>query len=358
MHVHFREPGFAYKETVLSGSIAAARGGYTAVCTMPNLNPVPDSYDNLQLQLDIIRDSAKINVYPYASITKGEKGNVISDMDDLAVNAVAFSDDGKGIQSPIMMKEAMLKAKSLGKIIAAHCEDESLINGGYVRLGEYSKANGHLGILKESEWKAIERDLKLVEQTGGAYHVCHISCKESVELIKDAKKSGLDVTCETAPHYLILTENDLKDEGRFKMNPPLGSEEDRLALIDGIVDGMIDMIATDHAPHSNEEKSCGLAKSLFGIVGLETCFQLLYTEFVKKNVIDLNKLTELMALNSRKRFGIPLGNDFTVWDLNEVCEIKSSEFLSKGKSTPFEGRKVLGKNILTVCNGKPIYENF
>ncbi len=357
VHVHFREPGFAYKETIYSGSMAAARGGYTAVCTMPNLNPVPDSLANLRRQTEIIANTAKINVYPYAAITQGEKGEVLSDMDALAKEAVAFSDDGKGVQSPSVMKEALLKAKSLNKIIAAHCEDNSLLNGGYIRLGEYSKSHGHVGIPKESEWKAIERDLKLVAETDAAYHVCHISCKESVELIRDAKRSGLDVTAETAPHYLILTESDLREDGRFKMNPPLGNEEDRRALIDGIADGTIDMIATDHAPHSAEEKSRGLKGSLFGIVGLETAFPLLYTKLVKGNIIDLNKLIELMALNPRRRFGIPLGNDFTVWDLNASYEIDPNEFLSKGRATPFTGTRVFGKQILTVCSGKTVYEN-
>lgn len=358
VHVHFREPGFAYKETIASGTSAAARGGYTAVCTMPNLNPVPDCSANLREQTDIIKNTAKIKVYPYGAITKGERGEELSDMQDLASGVIAFSDDGKGVQSPAMMKEAMLKAKSLNKIIAAHCEDNSLLNGGYIRLGQYSKEHGHAGILKESEWKAIERDLKLISETGAAYHVCHISCKESVELIKDAKKSGLNVTCETAPHYLLLTENDLQEEGRFKMNPPLGDEADRLALIEGIADGTIDMIATDHAPHSQEEKSRGLRGSAFGIVGLETAFPLLYTGLVKENVITLNKLIELMAINPRKRFSIPLGKDFSVWDLNESYKINPNDFLSKGKSTPFEGREVFGKQILTVCDGEPIYENF
>ncbi len=354
VHVHFREPGFAYKETILSGSLAAAHGGYTAVCTMPNLNPVPDSAENLLKQTDIIKNSAKIKVYPYGAITVGEKGESLSDMAALANNVVAFSDDGKGVQSAAIMQEAMQKAKSLNKIIVAHCEDNSLLNGGYIRLGTYSEAHGHVGIDKKSEWKAIERDLNLVLKTGAAYHVCHISCKESVELIKDAKKSGLNVTCETAPHYLILTENDLQEDGRFKMNPPLGSEEDKLALISGIESGVIDMIATDHAPHSQEEKSRGLRGSAFGIVGLETAFPLLYTYLVKQNVISLNKLIELIAINPRKRFDIPLNGDFSVWNLNESYVINPNDFLSKGKSTPFEGKKVFGKHVLTVCDGKPI----
>ncbi len=357
VHVHFREPGFSYKETIKSGSLAAAHGGYTAVCTMPNLNPVPDSTENLNEQLKIIERNAAINVYPYGAITVGQKGEILSDMEDIANSAIAFSDDGRGVQSEQLMREAMMKAKSLGKIIVAHCEDNSLLHGGYIHDGDYAKAHNHKGICSESEWKPIERDLKLAKETGCAYHVCHISCKESVELIRRAKAEGVNVTCETGPHYLILTDEDLREDGKFKMNPPLRSKEDRDALIDGIKDGTIDMIATDHAPHSDEEKSKGLEKSAFGIVGIETAFQLVYTHLVKKNIISLEKAIELLSVNPRKRFNIPLGDDCTVWNLNEKTVINPDEFLSKGKATPFENTEVFGKCLLTVCGGKTVYKS-
>lgn len=357
VHVHFREPGFSYKETIKSGSLAAARGGYTAVCTMPNLNPVPDSAEHLAEQLKIIENDAVINVYPYASITVGQMGEKLSDMEKLSENAIAFSDDGKGVQSEKLMREAMLRAKALGKIIVAHCEDNSLLHGGYIHDGIYAKEHGHRGICSESEWRPIERDLRLAKETGCAYHVCHISCKESVELIRKAKAQGVNVTCETAPHYLILTDEDLQEDGKFKMNPPLRSKEDRDALIEGIKDGTIDMIATDHAPHSAEEKARGLEKSAFGIVGIETAFQLLYTHLVKKNIISLERATELLAINPRKRFNIPLGDDCTVWNLSEKSVINPDEFLSKGKATPFENTEVYGKCVLTVCGGKTVYKS-
>ena len=355
VHVHFREPGFFYKETIKSGSHAAARGGYTAVCTMPNLNPVPDCYENLKQQTDIIKKDACISVYPYGSITVAQQGEELADMGSMT-EAIAFSDDGKGIQTEELMKKAMKKAKSLGKIIVAHCEDNSLLFGGYIHDGVYAKEHSHKGICSESEWKPIERDLLLAKETGCRYHVCHISCKESVELIRKAKAEGVDVTCETAPHYLVLDENDLKEHGRFKMNPPLRSREDRLALIEGIKDGTIDMIATDHAPHSDEEKSRGLSGSAFGIVGIETAFPVLYTLLVKENIISLEKLIELLSVNARKRFNIPLNNDFTVWDLNKEFTVDPKNFLSKGKSTPFEGAKLFGECVLTVCNGKIAYK--
>ncbi len=355
VHVHFREPGFSYKETIETGSKASARGGYTAVCTMPNLNPVPDSAEHLKEQLDLIKENAVINVYPYASITVGQKGEELSDFDNMAENSVAFSDDGRGVQSEALMKEAMLKAKALGKMIVAHCEDNSLLFGGYIHDGDYCKAHNHKGICSESEWKPIERDLKLVKETGCSYHVCHISTKESVELIRKAKAEGLDVTCETGPHYLVLDDNDLEENGSFKMNPPLRSEADRLALIEGIKDGTIDMIATDHAPHSAEEKSKGLAGSAFGIVGIETAFQIMYTNLVKTGVITLEKLIELLAINPRKRFNIPLGTDYTVWNLEKDVVIKSEDFISKGKATPFENTPVKSECVLTVCDGNVVY---
>lgn len=356
VHVHFRQPGFSYKETIKSGSMAAAHGGYTAVCTMPNLNPVPDSAKNLNEQLKIIKNDAVIGVYPYGSITVGQLGEKLSDMEDMAENVIAFSDDGKGVQSEAMMREAMLRAKALGKIIVAHCEDNSLLKGGYIHDGIYAKKHGHRGICSESEWKPIERDLKLVKETGCAYHVCHISCKESVELIRQAKAEGVNVTCETAPHYLILTDEDLQDDGKFKMNPPLRAKEDKQALIEGIIDGTIDMIATDHAPHSAEEKSKGLEKSAFGIVGIENSFQLLYTHLVKKKIINLEKLIDLLAINPRKRFNIPLNDDCTIWSLDEKTVINPDEFISQGKSTPFENTEVYGKCILTVCDNKIVYK--
>ena len=356
VHVHFREPGFSYKETIASGSRAAAHGGYTAVCTMPNLNPVPDSVEHLNEQLNIIKNDAVINVYPYASITVGQNGLNLSDMQGMAKNCIAFSDDGRGVQSRKLMREAMLKAKALGKMIVAHCEDNKLLYGGYIHDGEYAKAHNHRGICSESEWGPIKRDLELVKETGCKYHVCHISCKESVELIRRAKAEGLDVTCETGPHYLILDDSNLQEDGKFKMNPPLRSYEDKLALIEGIKDGTIDMIATDHAPHSADEKSKGLEKSAFGIVGIETAFPLMYTYFVKTGTITLEKLMDLLVYNARERFNIPLNqNDYTVWRLDEEITVNADDFVSQGKAMPFEGYKLFGKCYLTVCGGKIAY---
>ncbi len=357
VHVHFREPGFSYKEDMKSGSNAASHGGYTAVCTMPNLSPVPDSIENMRIQLDAIEKDATIRVYPYASITVGEKGEELADMEGLAPYCAAFSDDGRGVQSDDMMRAAMLRAKELGKIIAAHCEVNDLLEGGYIHKGEYAKAHGHRGICSESEWKQIERDLQLVRETGCSYHVCHISAKESVELIRQAKKEGLDVTCETGPHYLVMNDSFLQEDGRFKMNPPLRSEEDRLALVEGILDSTIDMIATDHAPHSAEEKSKGLEKSAFGIVGLETAFSVMYTHFVKTGVMSLEKLIELMSINPRKRFGIPFDGSFTVWELEKEYTVNPDEFLSKGRATPFTGERLSGVCMLTVCDNKIVYEH-
>lgn len=358
VHVHLRQPGFSYKETIKSGTQASAHGGYTTVFSMPNLKPVPDSAEHLKEQLDIIKKDAVINVLPYGAITVGQNGEELSDMEGMAKDVIAFSDDGRGVQSEEMMKEAMLRAKALGKIIVAHCEDNSLLHGGYIHDGVYASKHSHRGICSESEWKPIKRDLELCRQTGCAYHVCHISCKESVELIRQAKAQGIDVTCETGPHYLILTDEDLKEDGRFKMNPPLRSKEDRQALIEGVLDGTIDMIATDHAPHSQEEKSRGLEKSAFGIVGIETAFQLLYTHLVKKNIISLERIVELLAVNPRKRFGLEYDNSFTVWDLDKKNVINPSDFLSMGKATPFEGEEVFGECELTVCNGKTAYKKF
>ena len=357
VHVHFREPGFSYKETVVSGSLAAARGGYTAVCTMPNLNPVPDSIENLGLQLKLIEEGACIHVYPYGAITVGEKGEVLADLEGMAPNVIGFSDDGRGVQSDEMMETAMRRAKALGKMIVAHCEVNALLRGGYIHDGEYAKNHGHRGICSESEWGQIARDLELVRKTGCAYHVCHISAKESVELIRKAKAEGLDVTCETGPHYLVMDDSDLQEDGRFKMNPPLRSAEDREALVAGILDGTIDMIATDHAPHSAEEKGKGLEKSAFGIVGIETAFQILYTNLVEPGILSLEKLIDLLVANPRNRFSIPLGCDFSVWDLSADYTIDPADFLSMGKATPFTGWKVKGKCVATVCDGKLVYNS-
>lgn len=351
VHVHFREPGFSYKETIYSGSRSAARGGYSDVCTMPNLDPVPDCYESIMEQRKIIERDAAVNVHPYASVTVGEKGEKLSDFDALSPLCIAFSDDGRGVQSEDMMRAAMIKAKSLGKIIAAHCEDNSLLNGGYIHDGEYARLHGHRGICSESEWRPIERDIRLAKDTGCAYHVCHISCRESVELIRRAKADGVDITCETAPHYLVMNDMMLEEDGRFKMNPPIRSEDDRLALIEGIKDGTIDMIATDHAPHSAEEKSRGLEKSLMGVVGLETAFPVLYTYLVKEGIISLERLVELMSLSPRKRFHIK-DSGICVYDLGKEYAIDPNEFETKGRSTPFSGRKVYGENIMTVIGGK------
>ncbi len=355
VHVHFREPGFSYKETILTGSSSAARGGYTAVCTMPNLNPVPDSAENLAAEQALIDKTALINVYPYAAITRGERGEELAELEAMAPKAIAFSDDGRGVQSREMMRKAMLKAKALGKIIAAHCEDNSLLRGGYIHDGDYARAHGHRGICSESEWGQIERDLELVRDTGAAYHVCHISTKESVALIRAAKADGLNVTCETGPHYLTMDDEDLREDGRFKMNPPLRSRADREALIEGLCDGTIDMIATDHAPHSADEKARGLEKSAFGVVGLETAFPVLYTKLVLPGVISLKKLVELLTVNPRRRFNIPLGVDFSIWDLNRAYTVDPAEFKSMGRATPFSGWPVQGRCMATVCGGRLVW---
>ena len=355
VHVHFREPGFSYKETMRTGSEASARGGYTAVCTMPNLNPVPDCPEHLQQQLDLIDQNAVIHVYPYGAITVGEQGESLADLDGMAPKVIAFSDDGRGVQSDEMMRSAMLRAKALNKMIVAHCEVNSLLNGGYIHDGEYARLHNHKGICSASEYAQIARDLRLVEEIGCKYHVCHISTKESVEIIRAAKKRGVDVTCETAPHYLVMNDMDLQEHGRFRMNPPIRSEEDRKALLEGVLDGTIDMIATDHAPHSAEEKGKGLSGSAFGVVGIETAFPVLYTYLVKPGILTLEKLMDLLVFNPRNRFQIPLGEDYTVWDLEKERTVDPADFLSMGKATPFEGWKVFGECVLTVCDGKIVY---
>ncbi len=362
VHVHLREPGFIYKETVKTGTKAAARGGFAHVCSMPNLSPVPDSAENLAVQLKAIEQDAVINVYPYGAITLGEKGEELSDMEGLYKEVIAFSDDGRGVQSENLMRQAMLKAKELDKLIVAHCEDNALLYGGYIHRGEYAAAHGHKGICSESEWGPIKRDIELVKETGVGYHVCHISTKESVELIRKAKAEGVNITCETAPHYLYYSDKDLKESGNFKMNPPIRGEEDKKALIQGICDGTIGMIATDHAPHSAEEKSGGLEKSLNGVVGIETSFPVMYTYFVKTGIITMDRLIELMSTNPGKRFGfeteLKAGKpaSFTVFDLNCEKIINPSEFLSMGKSSPFEGVKVNAECVMTVVKGEIVWK--
>ena len=357
VHVHLREPGFSYKERISSGTLASARGGYTAVCSMPNLNPTPDCREHLDRQLEIIDRDACIAVIPYGTITKGEGGELLSDMEDMAKDVCGFSDDGRGVQSEDMMMAAMLKAKSLGKMIVAHCEDNSLLRGGYIHDGDYAREHGHRGICSESEWGQIKRDMELVRESGCAYHVCHISTKESVDIIREAKASGLNVTCETGPHYLLLDDSCLQEQGRFKMNPPLRSPSDREAMIEGLLDGTIDMIATDHAPHSDEEKSRGLEKSAMGVVGIETAFPLMYTGFVRSGKIGLERLIYLMSQRPRERFGIKTDPGFTVFKLDEKYTIDPSDFLSMGKATPFEGCEVYGRCLLTVYNGRVVYSD-
>lgn len=370
-HVHLREPGAEYKETIRTGTEAAARGGYTAVCAMPNLSPAPVDAESLQQELDIIDRDAVIKVYPYGAITSDQSGRgQLSDMDSMAGKVIAFSDDGKGIQTTELMAEAMRKAKKLEKIITAHCEDESwLPEGGCMREGVISRELGLPGIPPESEWTQVERDLDLERMIEGSYHICHVSTKETVELVRRAKADGVDVTCETAPHYLVLCDRDIEDDGRFKMNPPLGTEEDREALREGLIDGTIDMIATDHAPHSEEEKSKGLAHSAFGITGLETAFPVLFTELVLGGIISMEKLVKLMSVNPRKRFFthededikgyLDKGQiaDITVLDINDEYKIDPETFASKGKSTPFTGMEVRGRVLLTMSDGEIVYRS-
>ena len=355
VHVHLRDPGFSFKEMMRTGTLAAARGGYTAVCAMPNVSPVPDCAEALGVQLQRIREDAVVRVYPYGAITVGERGEALSDMAALAPDCVAFSDDGRGVQSDERMRSAMLRAKALGKLIAAHCEDNSLLRGGYIHDGAYARAHGHRGICSESEWRPIERDLKLAAETGCGYHVCHISTKESVQLIRDAKASGVDVSCETGPHYLLLDDSCMQEDGRFKMNPPLRDRTDREALLEGLCDGTIDMIATDHAPHSAEEKGRGLEKSAMGVVGIETAFALLYAGLVQKGIITLEELVERMSVSPRRRFGLGGGEidrDFTVFDLDARYAVDPAEFLSMGRSTPFTGAQAQGRCLLTVADGR------
>ena len=357
VHVHLREPGFSYKETIATGTAAAARGGYTAVCSMPNLNPVPDSVEHLAEQLAIIERDAIIDVYPLGALTVGQMGEAAADLEGMAQNAIAYSDDGRGVQSAEMMEALMKRARALGKVVVAHCEDKSLLRGGYSHDGEYAKAHGHRGICSESEWGPIKRDLELAEKIGCAYHVCHISTKESGALIREAKARGVNVTCETGPHYLTLCDNDLQEHGRFKMNPPLRSAEDREALIEGLIDGTIDMIATDHAPHSWEEKSRGLEKSAMGVVGLETAFPVLYTYLVKTGRVSLERIIEALAIAPRERFGIPLCSDsLTVWQCDDAYVVDPEDFSTKGRATPFAGRTLFGTCITTIHGGNIVWK--
>ena len=358
VHVHLREPGFFYKESIKTGTAAAARGGYADVFSMANLDPVPDTVDHIALQWDIIKRDACVRVHPYAAITKGLSGRELVDFEALAPLCAGFSDDGKGVQADDMMEAAMTAAKAVGKIIVAHCEDERLLHGGCIHDGAFAKEHGLPGICSESEWGQIARDLKLAEKTGCAYHVCHISTKESVAIIREAKARGVNVTCETAPHYLTMDDSMIKDHGRFKMNPPIRSKEDREALIEGLLDGTIDMIATDHAPHSAEEKAQGLLASRMGVVGLETAFSVLYTKLVKPGILPLEKLIDVMAINPRKRFGLPLkDDDMCVFDPNVEYTVNPDEFATKGRSTPFDGWRLQSVCRMTVVDGEIVYLN-
>lgn len=362
-HVHLREPGFFYKESIATGSESGARAGYTALFAMPNLNPVPDSLSHLREEQDAISRTAKTGVYPYAALTVGERGEELSAIEELAPHVIGFSDDGRGVQSEALMREAMLRVKACGKVIAAHCEVNDLLRGGYIHDGAYARTHGHKGICSESEWKMVERDVALAEETGVSYHVCHVSTKESVEIVRRAKARGVDVTCETAPHYLLLTEDDLEEDGRFKMNPPIRTAEDRAALVEGLADGTVDMVATDHAPHSDEEKSRGLAGSLMGVIGLEFAFPVLYTGLVATGRISLHRLVEAMSAAPLARFGLPGGDirdgapaDLAVFDLSREWTVRGRDSASKGSSTPFEGMKVRSKNTMTILNGEIIWK--
>ena len=362
VHVHLREPGFSYKETIRTGTLAAAHGGFAHVAAMPNLDPVPDCAAALAVQRAIIEKDALVHVHPYGAVSVGEKGERLADLEGLAPGVIAFSDDGRGVQSESLMREAMMQCRRLGKILAAHCEDNSLLHGGYIHDGAYARAHGHRGICSESEWGPIARDLRLAEQTGCAYHVCHVSTKESVALIRAAKRRGVDVTCETAPHYLTFTDEDLQEDGRFKMNPPLRAREDRDALIEGLLDGTIDMLVTDHAPHSREEKARGLEKSAMGVVGLETSFAASYTALVQTGILPLEKLVDLMHGAPMRRFGcgteLAEGQpaDLTAFDLTKTYTVDPETFLTMGRATPFAGRALTGVCKLTMIGGEPVWK--
>lgn len=362
LHVHLREPGFSAKETIATGTAAAAHGGFTTVCSMPNLAPAPDSMANLQQQLDIIERDSVIKVLPYATITRKRFGDELVNFEELKPYVAGFSDDGTGVQNEDVMRQAMAEAAKTDTIIAAHCEVDELLRGGYIHDGEYARINGHRGICSESEWKQVERDIELAAEAGCRYHVCHISTKETVELIRQAKARGVKVTCETGPHYLTMCDMDLKEEGRFKMNPPIRSAEDRDALIAGLQDGTIDVVATDHAPHTDEEKSRGLERSAMGVVGIETSFAVIYTKLVKAGVISLEKAVDVLAEAPRRIFNLGGGlqegeaADIAVFDLEKSFEVDPSTFLSKGRSTPFEGWQLQGECCLTLVDGRVAYE--
>ena len=362
VHVHLREPGFSYKETIRTGTLAAAHGGFAHVAAMPNLDPVPDCASALAVQRAIIERDALVHVHPYGAITVGEKGERLADLAGMAPDVIAFSDDGRGVQSESLMRQAMEACRCLGKVLAAHCEDNALLRGGYIHDGSYARAHGHRGICSESEWSQIARDVRLAEETGCAYHVCHVSTKQSVALIREAKRRGADVTCETAPHYLAFTQDDLQEDGRFKMNPPLRDREDRDALIEGLLDGTIDMLVTDHAPHSAEEKAKGLAGSAMGVVGLETSFAASYTRLVKSGILPLGKLVDLMHGAPMRRFGcgteLAVGQpaDLTVFDLNRTCIVDPEQFLSMGRATPFAGTALTGVCKLTMIGGEIVWK--
>ena len=363
VHVHLRQPGFSYKETIYSGTSAAAAGGYTAVCAMPNLKPVPDSVEHLEEELSAIRKDAKVHVYPYGAITVGQKGETMADLAGMAKDVCGFSDDGRGVQSQEMMKAAMAKAKELDKLIVAHCEDESLITPGWaIHDGEFCRSLGLIGNAPESEWKQVERDIDLVREVGCKYHVCHISTKESVELVRKAKAEGLAVTCETGPHYLVLTDMELENDGRYKMNPPIRTAADRDALIAGLLDGTVDCIATDHAPHSAEEKGKGLAGSLTGIVGLEAAFPILYTCLVETGIVPLEVILKALCVKPREIFGLPGGKiaegevaDIAVLDTHRLWTIDPNNFRSLGRATPFAGWGVTAAVAMTIVDGEIVY---
>lgn len=362
LHVHLREPGFSSKETIATGTAAAAHGGFTTVCSMPNLAPAPDTMENLQQQLDIIERDAVIKVLPYATITRKRAGDELVNFAELKPYVAGFSDDGTGVQTEEVMRQAMVEAAKTDTIIAAHCEVDELLRGGYIHDGEYAAKNGHRGICSESEWKQVERDIELAAEAGCRYHVCHISTKQTVELIRQAKARGVKITCETGPHYLTMCDMDLKEEGRFKMNPPIRSAEDRDALIAGLQDGTIDVVATDHAPHTAEEKSRGLERSAMGVVGIETSFAVIYTKLVKAGIISLEKAVEVLAETPRKIFNLGGGlkegeaADIAVFDLEKEFTVDPDTFLSKGRSTPFEGWQLQGECCLTLVDGRVAYE--
>jgi dihydroorotase len=363
VHVHLREPGFSYKETVRAGSMAAAAGGYTAICAMPNLAPAPDGMDALNEQLAIIERDAAVRVVPYGTITRGRAGGEISDMRAMAGRVAGFSDDGSGVQDDAVMLRAMREARALSAIIAAHCEDDTMFPAGAcVHDGAYARAHGLVGIPSESEWAQLTRDIRLLRAAGGKYHVCHVSTKESVRLIREAKREGLDITCEVAPHYLAFDDSMLKDDGSFKMNPPIRARADRDALIEGVLDGTIDMIATDHAPHAPAEKAGGLRNAVMGVVGLECAFAAMYTQFVETGLLSLEGLVRRMATNPGARFGlggeIRVGGraDFAAFDLTRAWTVDPARFHSMGKSTPFAGMALTGMCMRTVCGGRTVYE--